>query len=97
MQNEKESESLVPLSGSGGISEKVGSTQLPNLILRAGDDAARRFAGFFAAANPLCSGRRLTNAALNLEPMPAVWVFFASACQRTPHTSSGTATGSCSG
>jgi integrase/recombinase XerD len=27
----------------------VGSTQLPNLILRAGDDAARRFAEFFTA------------------------------------------------
>jgi len=39
---------LVPLSDRGKFSE-VGSTQLPTLIVRAGDHAARRFVEFFAA------------------------------------------------
>ena len=46
---EKEgAESLVPLSHRNEIL-KVGSTQLPNIILRAGDHAARRFVEFFAS------------------------------------------------
>ncbi len=45
---ENEQESHNSLSVNGGIFT-VGSTQLPNLILRAGDDAARRFVEFFAA------------------------------------------------
>jgi hypothetical protein len=47
-QNESEPEALVSLSESWKISE-VGSTQLPNPILRAGDDAVHRFVEFFAA------------------------------------------------
>jgi site-specific recombinase XerD len=42
------SNTLIPLSDRGEISE-VGSTQLPNLIMRAGDHAARRFVEFFGA------------------------------------------------
>jgi integrase/recombinase XerD len=45
---EKGTKSLVPLSNLNKISE-VGLTQLPNLILRAGDHATRRFVEFFAA------------------------------------------------
>jgi site-specific recombinase XerD len=37
---------LIPLSDQSGIS-KVGTPQLPNLIVRAGDDAVRRFLEFF--------------------------------------------------
>jgi site-specific recombinase XerD len=40
--------SLLPLSNQNGISD-IGLTQLPNLIVRAGDHAARRFVEFFAA------------------------------------------------
>ena len=42
------SNTLIALSDRGEISG-VGSTQLPNLILRAGDHAVRRFVEFFAA------------------------------------------------
>jgi integrase/recombinase XerD len=40
-------DSLVPLSNHTGISG-VGAAQLPSLIMRAGDDAVRRFVEFFA-------------------------------------------------
>jgi site-specific recombinase XerD len=42
-------QALASLPGTGEITEKVGSTQLPNLILRAGDRASKRFFEFFAA------------------------------------------------
>jgi integrase/recombinase XerD len=47
-EHEKAGGEVVPLSRSGEISD-VEPAQLPKLILRAGDDAARRFVEFFAA------------------------------------------------
>lgn len=48
MGEEKGQEQGLPLSNERGVFA-VGSAQLPNLILRAGDQAARRFVEFFTA------------------------------------------------
>jgi integrase/recombinase XerD len=47
-EEQNKGEQLAPLSGDGEIAE-VALTQLPNIIVRAGGNASRRFMEFFAA------------------------------------------------